>query len=350
MPTLPREDLDAIVSDLGEEWTRLRGADVLVTGGTGFFGVWLVSSLLHANDQLGLGLRVHVVARRPEQLLDRLPELRSATHLRLLAADVRCFCPPPATRITHLIHAATAASALLVAQDPAEMAHVAAEGTRNLISLAAERGVERILFTSSGAVYGRNQAEVTHVAEDQMGIVDPLLTRNAYAEGKRLAEAYCAAYVEKWQLPVIIARCYAFVGPFLPLDAHFAIGNFIRDALSGKCIVVAGDGTARRSYLYATDLTSWLLRALLRGTPGRPYNVGSERDVSIAELAALVGGQRGIPFEIRGKRDPSRAIDSYAPSTERIRRELGVAERVSLEEGVRRTMAWYELRLRGGAS
>ncbi len=342
MATLPVEDLDAIVSGLGEKWSLLRGADVWLTGGTGFFGVWLVSALLHANERLGLGLHVHVVARRPEQLLARLPELQGATGLSLLAADARSFCPPAGMRMTHVIHAATSASVALVESDPVEMAHVAAEGTRNLLKVARERNVERMLFTSSGAVYGRNPAEVTHVREEQMGVVDPLVPRNAYAEGKRLAETYCASYFEKWQLPVTIARCFAFVGPYLPLDTHFAIGNFIRDALHGQRITVQGDGSARRSYLYATDLTTWLLELLLCGVPGRAYNVGSECDVSIAELAALVGGQRGVPVEIRGKRDPSRPIDSYVPSNQRIRRELGVAELVSLEQSVLRTMAWHE--------
>ncbi|HEY5958902.1 MAG TPA: NAD(P)-dependent oxidoreductase, partial [Polyangiaceae bacterium] len=334
MTTLPREDLDSIVSGLGEKWSRLRGADVLVTGGTGFFGVWLVSALLHANTSLGLGLRVHVMARRPEQFLDRAPEYQHESQalgaLRLIRADIRNIHLPNDTRLTHVVHAATAASAALNDSDPIEMASVAAEGTRQVLELARQHGVERMLLTSSGAVYGRNAPSVTHVSEDQMGVVDPLLLRNAYTEGKRLAELYCAAYAEKRGLAVTIARCFAFVGPYLPLDAHFAIGNFMRDALQGKPIIVQSDGSSRRSYLYATDLVLWLLTLLLDGVSGRAYNVGSEHDVSVGELARLIGEQCGTPVEVRGKPDPTRPIDAYVPCTRRIREELGVEGIVNL--------------------
>jgi nucleoside-diphosphate-sugar epimerase len=341
MTDLPVEDLDSIVHCLGDSWPLLRGADILVTGGTGFFGVWLVSALLRANERLGLGLRVHVMSRKPEQYLERAPGFRGSPGLQLVAADVRNFRPTAGQRMTHVVHAATAASAALNASNPVEMANVAAEGTHHILAVARDMGVERMLFTSSGAVYGKNPPEVTHVHEDQMGMLDPLPVGNAYAEGKRLAELYCASYVELHQLAVVVARCFAFVGPYLPLDTHFAIGNFMRDALRGRTIIVNGDGTPRRSYLYITDLVSWLLRLLLSGTPGRAYNVGSDRDISIGDLAVLVGAQRGVPVEIRGKRDPNRPTESYVPSTERIRRELGVAELVGLEQGVHRSMTWY---------
>ncbi len=342
MKLMPIADLDAIVESVGDQLSRLHGADVLVTGGTGFFGVWLVSALLRANQTLDLGLRVHVMSRRPEVYLTRAPEFRDAPGLHLVAADIRSFRPSADLRITHVIHAATAASAALNDSDPIEMAHVASEGTRQVLALARELHAERVLFTSSGAVYGKNPPEVTHVREEQLGIVDPLVVGNAYAEGKRLAEFYCTAYREKYQLPVVIARCFAFVGPYLPLDVHFAIGNFMRDALRGEPIIVQSDGSPRRSYLYASDLVTWLLQILLRGEPGRAYNVGSDQDISVGDLARLVGEQRGVPVEIRGKRDPSRPVESYVPSTERIRRELGVARLVDLQESVRRTMAWYE--------
>jgi dTDP-glucose 4,6-dehydratase len=349
MPALPVDDLDAVVQSLGDEWNQLRGATILVTGGTGFFGVWLVSALLHANQRLGLGLKVIAVARKAEQLLERVPELRGAAGLDFLSGDIRTLSPVRGHTISHVVHAATPSSAALNKSDPVEMANVAAEGTRRVLEVAREMQVARVLFTSSGAVYGRNPPAVTHVREEQMGILDPLELRNAYAEGKRLAELYCSAYVARHDLPVVIARCFAFVGPFLPLDTHFAIGNFMRDAMGGNKIIVQSDGSTRRSYLYASDLSSWLLRLLTNGVPGRPYNVGSEHDVSVGELAHLVGAQRGVGVEILGTPDPTRPVDAYAPSTDRIRTELGARELVSLDESVRRTMAWCEQTKRCGA-
>ena len=339
---MPRADLDDIVEQLAPDWGLLRGADILVTGGTGFFGVWLISALLHASRSCGLGLRIHVMARRPAEFVRRAPEFGDTPGLSFHSGDIRNFTLPEGTEVSHIIHTATAASAALNDSDPAEMAHVAAEGTRNVLELARQRNVARVLFTSSGAVYGRNPPEITHVREDQMGVTDPLAVRNAYAEGKRMAELYCAAFWERHHVPVTIARCFAFVGPYLPLDAHYAIGNFIRDALRGAPIIVQSDGTSRRSYLYASDLVVWLLKVLLRGEPARAYNVGSDVDLSVGDLARLVGKLRNTPVEVRGVRDPTRPIDSYVPAIDRIRTELGGVQQVDLLESIRRTMNWYE--------
>lgn len=340
MSTLPIEELEEVVKHLGDGWEALRDADVLVTGGTGFFGVWLISALLHADKTLGLGLRVHLASRRPEEFFRRIPEYRDAENIRLIPADTRTLALDSNVRITHIIHAATSASASLNEADPAEMAHIAAEGTRRVLEIAKQKSVSRVLFTSSGAVYGTLAPEVTHVREEQMGLVDPLSVRNAYCEGKRLAEFYCAAYHEKHQVPVVIARCFAFVGPFLPLDIHFAIGNFILNALRGEPIIVQGDGSPYRSYLYASDLAWWLLQLLLKGQPGRAYNVGSARDLSVGALARLIGEECGVPVEVRGTRVPGKPAARYVPSVDRIRHELGVYESVGLAEAVRRTMAW----------
>lgn len=339
---MPSDDLDRVVAGLGNRWETLRNADILVTGGTGFFGVWLVSSLLHADRALGLGLRVHVSARRPEEFFNRAPEFRDAPQIRLVAGDTRALQLDDSTRITHIVHAATAASASLNDSDPVEMAHVAAEGTRCVLTLARKKDVQRVLFTSSGAIYGKLPPEITHVREDQMGVLDPLLTRNAYGEAKRLAELYCAGYCEKFGTPVVLARCFAFVGPYLPLGAHFAVGNFMLNAMRRQPIVVQSDGSPIRSYLYASDLACWLLTLLVSGQPGRAYNVGSEYGISVGELAKLVGQLRDVRVEIRGKLDPDRLRDRYLPSTERIRTELMLGESMSLEQAINRTMQWYE--------
>jgi dTDP-glucose 4,6-dehydratase len=303
---------------------------VLVTGATGFFGTWLVAALLHADEKLDLGLRITASARNPAVLPARLAEHRAGA-LELLAEDVRAFSPRPAAW-THVLHCATPTSANV---DPRTIFDVALEGTRRVLDAT---GSARVLFTSSGAVYGRQ--EVTHVAETCERGPDPLDPRSAYAEGKRAAELLCALAAAEGR-PVTIARCFAFVGPHLPLDAHFAIGNFLRDALARRPIVVSGDGTPRRSYLYAGDLVEWLLAVLVRGKPGRAYNVGSDRDLSIAELANVIGDRFGAPVEVRGVSVPNAPIARYVPSVRRAREELGVEQRVTLEEALDRTAAWH---------
>jgi nucleoside-diphosphate-sugar epimerase len=334
MPPLPRADLDALLGLVA--WRDLEGAHVALTGATGFYGMWLVESLLHANRELSLGLRVTAVARDAIRARARFEHLSLDAALTFVAADVRR--PLDLDGPTHVLHAATSASAALNEGDPLEMLSTIVDGTRH--ALDASRGCARFLLTSSGAVYGRQPPELALVSEDYTGGPDPISPRSAYAEGKRLAELLCALAAARGHVPAVIARGFAFVGPWLPLHAHFAVGNFVRDALSGSTIVVGGDGTPLRSYLYGVDLVAWALRMLLEGQPGRAYNLGSERAVSIGELAHAVGRLFGCPVEVRGTPTGAPA-ERYVPSTQRAREELGLRETVSLDDALARTVAWH---------
>jgi nucleoside-diphosphate-sugar epimerase len=146
-------------------------------------------------------------------------------------------------------------------------------------------------------------------------------------------------------LPCKIARCWAFCGPHFPLDEHFAIGNFIADVLAGRRIQIQGDGTPRRSYLYAADLSVWLWTILLRGPALTPINVGSDRDLSILELAQTVAATLNPQIEIRVAREPVPGAmpGRYVPCVDRARELLGLCQTVALEESIRRTAGWHRL-------
>jgi len=341
---LPLAELEEIAETCLPLSPSLQGAQIMVTGCSGFFGTWLVAALLHLARHHGVELTVVAVARRPEALLGRLPESSPGARLVLVTADVTQWSASAsalaAVSPTHLIHAATPASASLNAEAPIRMATIAAEGTRQVLSWAASRGVARSLLTSSGAIYGRQPAELPAMPESYAGAPDPLDSSQAYAEGKRLAENYAAAFSASGQLPVTVARCFAFAGPLLPLDAHFAFGNFVRDAVAGGPIVVQGDGTPLRSYLYATDLVVWLLHLLVRGRAGRAYNVGSSRAVSIRDLARQIAELGGCDYRVLREPVEGVAPARYVPDTTLAQRELGLQERVLLRESITRTLSW----------
>jgi len=337
-------DLNDLLARTPGLWDDLRCARVFLTGGTGFFGAWLLESLLHADRALGLGVRVVALTRDAGAFRARRPRLALAPQVDWIEGDVRTFAPPSG-EFTHVIHAATESATALGAERPDEMRDVIVAGTRRVLALARERGARRFLFTSSGAVYGRQPPGTTHVAEDDPGLAAPLAAPSAYAEGKREAERLCADEAARG-LGASIARGFAFVGPYLPLDVHFAIGNFIRDALRGGPIAVNGDGTPLRSYLYGSDLAVWLWTILLRGAPGRAYNVGSERRIAVGDLARLVAAEVAPDAEVRVAR-AARAGDApeqYVPSTRRAREELGLSETVGLEDAIRRTADWARSR------
>ena len=341
------QDLEHILSLTQGLWEELRGERLFLTGGTGFFGCWLVESFCHVNRELGLGARATVLSRDPAKFREKCPHLASDPAITLHAGDVRDF-EFPAGEFNYLIHAATEASAKQAAEEPLEMLSTILAGTERTLKFAAQCGARKFLLTSSGAVYGRQPAEMTHVPESYAGAPDPLDAANVYAEGKRASELMCALYqrtaaAKGGLFEAKIARCWAFCGPHLPLDAHFAIGNFIGDVLAGRQISISGDGTPRRSYLYAADLAIWLWTILFHGPALVPLNVGSAHDVSIRELAETVVAtlEPATQIHVAKQPDPQAGLARYVPSVERAEKLLGLREKIGLEESIRRTAAWY---------
>jgi dTDP-glucose 4,6-dehydratase len=209
------------------------------------------------------------------------------------------------------------------------------------LDFAVATQARRFLMISSGAVYGIQPSAIARVTEAHDGSPDPTDPRSVNAESKRLAELLCVLYSRQHGLASPIARCFGCVGPYLPLDANFAIGNFINDCLNQRPIEIRGDGTAYRSYLYAADLAVWLWTILARGESCRPYNVGSERGLSIADLAATVAAELEPLTGIRVMGVPGVAAERYIPDTSRARVELDLDELVPVEEALRRTAKWH---------
>ena len=337
-------DLDDVLEQVGPLWQDLRAARVFITGGTGFFGCWLLETLLWANDRLGLAAEVVVLTRDPAAFEKSVPHLASHQAVTLHAGDVTAFQFPEGA-VTHVIHAAVDATPPANQADRRRVVNVTIDGTRRALEFARAAGVRRFLFTSSGAVYGRQPGVLPHVPEEYEGGPDPTDLARAGAEAKRTAEMLCAVHADEG-FDVTIARCFAFIGPYQPLDGKFASANFVRDALAGGPIVVSGDGTPYRSYLYGSDLAAWLWTILLRGRPGVPYNVGSEDAISVADLARRIASTPTPATDVRidGAAKRGDGGDYYVPSTLRARQELGVTMRVGLDEAIERTMEWYAAR------
>jgi dTDP-glucose 4,6-dehydratase len=335
-------DLELIGSHTRNLWADLRGERLFLTGGTGFFGCWLVESFCHVNRELGLNASITVLTRNPSAFAAKCPHLAGDPAVILHEGDVRTFAFP-AGEFTHVIHAATDTDARSAAKIPIETLSTIVAGTERVLQFASACGARRFLLTSSGAVYGKQPSTMTHVPETWLGAPDPLSPASVYAEGKRAAELLCALYQQNSSLECTIARCWAFCGPHLPLDKHFAIGNFIGDVLAGRPIQIQGDGTPRRSYLYAADLTIWLWTILFRAPALTPINVGSENDVSILELAQTVAATLNPAAEIRVSRKPLPGEPPlrYVPSVDRARELLGLREITALEESIERTARWY---------
>lgn len=318
-------------------FTLLRDKRIFLTGGTGFFGKWLLESFLSVNKSFGLNAQVTVLSRHPNEFLAQNPWLAAESSVTFLPGDVRDFTFPN-SHFDFVIHAATEASAKLERENPREMYAVIVDGTRRVLEFAANADVSRLMLTSSGAVYGEQPTDVSHIGEGYPGC-----PASAYGKGKLAAEKMCADAGAQNGFVTLLPRCFAFVGPYLNLDIHFAVGNFIRDCLEKRPIVLRGDGTPLRSYLYAADLAEWLWTILLKGEHARPYNVGSDEAISIHDLALKVRACAGTdnPIAIQESPNPAVPPPRYVPSIQRAITELGVEIRFPLDEAIRRTLAWH---------
>jgi dTDP-glucose 4,6-dehydratase len=329
------KDLEHILNHTESLWEEMRNQNIFITGGTGFFGCWLLESFTWINDQLNLNANALLLSRNPEAFIAKVPHLANHPSVHLMRGDVRSFGFPRG-EFRFVIHAATDASAKLNRENPRLMFDTIVEGTKHTLEFARTHKTKKFLFTSSGAVYGEQPLNNMYLDETYWGAPDTMNREAAYGSGKRAAETLCCLSGVECK----IVRCFAQVGGYLPLDAHYAIGNFIRDMILARSIQINGDGTPIRSYMYAADLVIWLWTILLKGQPNRTYNVGSDKGISILGLANIVRQEVNPNVEINVARKPdSQLRQRYVPSIERARTELGLDIWIPIEEAIRRTVA-----------
>ena len=305
---------------------------LLITGGTGFVGRALLRCWPESEIRC---IRPTILTRNPQRFAHQHPEL--ALRADWVIGDV--------LEPTSLSQSRPFANILHAAADSTRGDRLSAferfdqivSGTRNILDFAVANGARRVLIISSGGVYGRQPSHLNTIPEDYMGMPDPMSTTNAYGVGKRVAEHLGALYAERYGLEVIVARCFTFVGQDLPLDVHFAIGNFIRDALWSKEITVKSDGSAVRSYMDQRDLAHWLTALLTRGESGQAYNVGSDRSISVRDLAHLVRDvvSPGKPVKILGAAVGNFERIRYVPDIRKAQVNLGLTSFFTLEQSIR---------------
>jgi nucleoside-diphosphate-sugar epimerase len=352
-PIDPRE-LDEVCEQTESLWDDMRGQRFFITGGTGFFGRWLLESFAAANRRFALNAEVTVLCRSPEIFRLRCPHLTENPAICLLQGDVRSFRFPEG-EFPFVIHAAADTRDARTSHEKADALRMISsifDGTRNTLEFAASHKTRKFLMISSGAVYGFQPSTLSHLPESYPGGPDPCLPGSAYGEAKRAAEALCAAYATPSGLECKIARCFALVGPHLPLDGSYAIGNFIQSVLKAQTIRIHGDGTPLRSYLYATDLTVWLLTTLVRAPSLQPINIGSSQAISIRELAMEVKAslKSNVDIEIFGSPAPGAPPAQYVPSVQKAYDDLGLKQTVALREAIQRTAEWHRRKRHSGVT
>jgi dTDP-glucose 4,6-dehydratase len=343
--TLFRNDLEHIESSLASQFSKLEGARIFITGGTGFFGVWMLEGLLWAIEKNNLDIDLIVLSRDPEAFFNtRAPHLRNRKHLNLIKGELDNFVFPE-TSVTHILHIASESNKNHSSKWALQHLNSSINGTSHLLNMAVEKQVEAVLITTSGAVYSTTEQIVNdRFKEGPNGIEDYTSERSVYGQSKRMMEVMTTVTAQTNNFRALIARCFCFVGPYLPLDANYAVGNFIRDALKGGSIIINGDGSPLRSYLYPSDLIIWLIMILVRGKSGVPYNVGGDYAISIENLARMVASEAGNGSSIQIMQSRSGGpINTYLPDLTRVTDELDLMVTVDIRMAIKRTLDWNSM-------
>mgnify|MGYP003913797439 CR=1 FL=1 len=322
----------------------LKNQVILVTGGTGFMGKWIAEMVTFLNATHNLSINLYLLARDIQKFKDDVPHLAQKQYIKLISQDVRNLHDLP-EEVNYIIHAAGSPDNRDHVSQPLKTVETFYKGTFNILDAATRLpGLKKILHISSHTVYGKNNDE-TFIKESFLGTLEPNTVNHVYGESKIIAETLCSVYKNQFRLPITILRPFAFIGPYHDLEKPWAINNFIRDGILGGPIRILGNGSTVRSYLYASDMAYWILKALAIGQIGENYNLGSKTPVSLNELALKIQGSINPSIEILSKSSKENYVNisRFVADTSKTVKALVVEETHTLEDSINRTIVWNQL-------
>lgn len=325
MLTKIQNDLDIISGFDPEMWSLLKNKRIFATGCTGFIGTWIIHSFLHINLKYNLGSELHCLTRNKKKNQDKYPGVH------FIEGDIENF-NHPSGEFGFIIHGATEVASYQQNTDHSALLDVSYFGTKRIIEFAKKSGSKKILFLSSGAAYGTQPMELYRLDESYMGAPDITKSKSNYGEAKRVGELL----LFNQAISSTSARIFATCGPFLPQESTFAFSNFMDAVVSNTNIKINSNGRTTRSYLYISDLTLWLWILLLKGRDKEIYNVGSEDEISISDLAHAIKNTLNskVEIEVLGK---ELDFNRFIPSNKKIRSEFKINNFVSLENGIKKS-------------
>ena len=351
-------DLDYICRKLADELVRMRGKKLLITGGAGFLGYYLVQAILHANATVSERewIRLTVFDNFIRGLPDWLRDLEGNAGLSLTRHDITHPLPANLADFQFIIHAASIASPTYYRKYPIETMDANVNGLRFLLEYCKQQKdkgapVEGFLFFSSSEVYGNPTAAHIPTPENYYGYVSTLGPRACYDESKRYGETLCANFARQHDLPIAMARPFNNYGPGLKITDRRVIPDFARDILDNRDMIMFSDGSPTRTFCYVADAVVGYYKILMRGQRGEAYNIGTEQpEVSMADLAARLAAAARELFGYQGKvickasQEREYLVDNpdrRCPRIEKARAQLGYSPDITLEEGLRRSLIWY---------
>lgn len=281
-----QSDLEKAINCGCVKWNKLCGKSILVTGATGLIGSQLVMTLLNANAEKNLGLKVIAMVRNTEKA-DRIFKYADKSVLSYLVGDVNDRISTD-DKIDYIIHGASYTGSKDFVDFPVETIKTAITGTENILTLARQKQISGMVYLSSLEIYGVVDFSVPKVYENMSGSINCMSVRSSYSEGKRMVECLCASYASEYKLPVKVARLCQTFGAGVSYSDNRVFAQFARSVIENKDIVLKTDGSTERNYCYIRDAITGILTILLEGNSGEAYNVANKDTlISIKDMAEL---------------------------------------------------------------
>lgn len=282
-----QKDLDDIINIDFINWDLLRNKTVLVTGATGLIGSQLVMSLLNANAEKNLDLKVIAVVRN-KQKAEKIFKYADDKSLEFVVQDILKPFNIEST-VDYIVHGASMTGSKDFVDYPVETIKTAIQGTENILELAKEKSIDGMVYLSSLEVYGVVDFSIDKVTEDMFGTIDPMSVRSSYSEGKRMVECLCSSYASEYKIPIKVARLCQTFGAGVNYSDNRVFAQFARSIIEGKDIVLKTDGSTERNYCYIRDAIAGILTLLLNGESGQAYNIANKDTlISIRGMAEML--------------------------------------------------------------
>lgn len=319
---------------------KLKNKEVLITGGSGFIGIWLTQLLIYLNDKYNFNITLYLIARHTNSGLDTIIENRK--DVVFIKGDIRNIREFPKD-VSYIVHAASSPDNRIYMSNPIDSMSIIADGTKNSMenALLLEK-LEKIVHLSSGQIYGSLDSH--NITENDCGKLNSNSITAIYPEAKRYAETLTNAYRSLHKLPIVQVRPFSFIGPFMSLNKPWAINSFIRDVIKTNNIRILGNGKPVRSYMYPTDMVLWILTILLHGKSGAAYNLGSDMGISLEEVAQKIKNIVGnnVSIEILNM---NTSCSEFVPNIDYVKQELGLNITVNIDDTLKQSLVWFEKNL-----
>lgn len=320
----------------------LTNSCILITGGTGFAGRWILEMLNYLNKSYSFNIKIYLLARNEPSNFD----IKDYKNVFFLKSDVKNLKEIP-SEINYIIHAAGTPDSRFHVSNPIKTIEDNYKGTQNILNLATRLpNLKKFIHFSSNKVYGLNF--IPSLISESKSTFENLDTNDGYSESKRISEAICKAYIAEMNLPIVLVRPFAFIGPFQSLEKPWAINSFIRDALLGGPIRIMGDEMTVKSYLYGSDLAAYIVNILSLGQVGEVYNLGSTEAITLIDLAnkikKIIGD--GIGIKINSSKDIYSKHLYDVPSMSKLEIDIRLKSRITLDEALTRAILWNKMHVK----